>query len=109
VVEVEVLAGWAFFPTSFAAYKVPEKVHHKNPAINRLSQRHFMRYPPEIGSRYSFRDDYTEIQEKIHEKNPFPARDGRVAFSWTSEQFLFEIIVDLIDIFRLSLMALAVR
>jgi hypothetical protein len=54
VVEEDVLAGWTFLTdcggTSFAAKTVPEKVHNTNPAINKLTQRDFIRLPPENSS-----------------------------------------------------------
>jgi len=62
VVEGEVLAGWAFLDcwtfllgwagVSLAANRVPEKVHNKTPAINKLSHRNFIKFPPEALSGY---------------------------------------------------------
>jgi hypothetical protein len=44
------LADW--FGTSFAAKTVPEKNHTTSPAINTLSQRYFIQFPPEPWSEY---------------------------------------------------------
>jgi hypothetical protein len=91
VVEGEVLAGWAYLDcwtflsgwagVSLAANRVPEKVHNQTPTIKKLSQRNFIKFPPEAWSGYFLLRLIIQKFRKITMKKRHPVDESQARFS----------------------------
>jgi hypothetical protein len=98
VVEGEVLAGWAFLDcwtflsgwagVSLAANRVPEKVHNQTPAIKKLSQRNFIKFPPEALSGYCLSGLIIQEFKKITMKKTVSCRRFQGEISSSHHKFL---------------------